>query len=522
MAAPWEKYAPDASGAPAPESEGPWTKYQPAKAAAPAPASVTAPQRQRDQRLDVLSHTGPLEGVISTGTKMAAASGAGLKGIYDLATGKGADYAAKDVGETAERGSYEPRSKSGQLTSNIVDIPGKLIGGAGHWLGEKTQAGASQIGLPPEAAGVLGAGVDTAFNAIPMYFGARGMRDLPRPKLAEGVKDLTDKGVKLTPPQMLGGEFAAAEEKAQSFPIVGGALKEQRRGSFEGFNKATWNDVLKPLGKDIGDRVGHEAVDHAYDQIHTAYENAKPKMDIGLDKQFITDLGKLNDQQVLQVVRREVNANLKPGGNVIEPDGLKSVESTLNHYASELKRSSVGSERIRGQEFAAAADSFREMIARQDPVYKKAIAPADEAYKLYLRAAGAAGRVGSKEGVFTPSALKSSVRGLDTSKRKGMFARGKAPMQDWAETGEKVMGDKIPNSGTTDRGLAYLVAQHPMQALALGGSRLAVDPIYALLRRYLGKSYGPMTRKDLTRGADAGAYTVGGQLPPPPTAQQQQ
>ena len=74
------------------------------------------------------------------------------------------------------------------------------------------------------------------------------------------------------------------------------------------------------------------------------------------------------------------------------------------------------------------AGVFRQMVQRANPTEAKSLAALNSAYSKFLRVENAAGRIGAKEGVFSPEQLTGAVRQMDPSLRHRAFARGNAPM----------------------------------------------------------------------------------------------
>jgi hypothetical protein len=69
------------------------------------------------------------------------------------------------------------------------------------------------------------------------------------------------------------------------------------------------------------------------------------------------------------------------------------------------------------------------------------------------------------------------VREMDPTLRKGAYARGDALMQDLADAGKSVLGNKVPDSGTTFRSfamaaptLAGLYAYNPLAAAGVAAA----------------------------------------------------
>jgi hypothetical protein len=96
------------------------------------------------------------------------------------------------------------------------------------------------------------------------------------------------------------------------------------------------------------------------------------------------------------------------------------------------------------------------------------------------------------EGSFTPGQLNTAIQAADDSVRNRAVARGTALMQDLGNAGQQVLGNRVPNSFTTDRmliGGAVLggagMVSPPVAAGLLGGAAMYTPPAQALLRGLL-------------------------------------
>jgi hypothetical protein len=291
------------------------------------------------------------------------------------------------------------------------------------------------------------------------------------------ARQLMDAGVTPTPGQILGGGANRIEEAAQSVPLVGDAIKNARGRSVQDFNRATIDQALAPIGEKLNPDtpLGREAIGEMHDKVGAAYDKLLPKLQVQADQPFIgnmrnliqgaqtltPDMAKKFDSTIQDVVLRKFSPN---GG--MTGQGFKDVESELGKLANNYSTSGTASERELGGALKQAQAEMRDLLMRSNPQHADELSRINQAFGNTLRVEGAAGRIGSDQGVFTPAQMLSSVRQLDPSMRKGSFARGEAPMQDLAEAGKAVLGNKVPDSGTPFRSLA-------MAAPALGGLYLA-------------------------------------------------
>jgi hypothetical protein len=186
-------------------------------------------------------------------------------------------------------------------------------------------------------------------------------------------------------------------------------------------------------------------------------------------------------------------------------ENFKTAESELGRQARSFSNSPVASDRQIGQAFTALQGHMRDLLMRSNPDRATELRAANEAFANALRVEGAAGKSGTDQGVFTPAQLLQSVRQLDPTLRKGAYARGDALMQDLADAGKSVLGNRVPDSGTPLRSavmaapaLAGLYALNPAAAVgttAAGAGLMGAysRPGVSLLARILAER-GPLAQ----------------------------
>jgi len=284
-------------------------------------------------------------------------------------------------------------------------------------------------------------------------------------KATSQARQLMDAGVTPTPGQILGGGANRVEEAAQSIPVIGDAIKSARGRAVQDFNRAAVDQALQPIGEKLapGTPLGREAVAEMHDKIGAAYDKLLPQLKVQADQQWVgnmrnllqgaqgltPDMSKKFENTVQNVILRKMS----PAGGMTG-ESFKEVESELGKLAKDYSTSALASEKELGGAFRQAQAEMRDLLVRSNPTHAAELKNINQAFGNALRVEGAAGRIGSDQGVFTPAQMLSSVRQLDPSMRKGAFARGEAPMQDLAEAGKAVLGNKVPDSGTPFRSMA--------------------------------------------------------------------
>lgn len=307
---------------------------------------------------------------------------------------------------------------------------------------------------------------------------------------------LRAEGVKPTVGQILGGRWNALEEKLQSLPIMGDAIANARGRALQQFNTAAINRATAPIGVRV-EGVGQSAVSEAGDAVSQAYNNALGSMKfLRFDQKFGTDLAQLQQmaQSLTPPMRAKFNATLQDvvGGRVstagtMLPETFKKVESEIGNQASRYGRSAVASEQELGDALKQLQDLLRQQVGRADPSAADAIKAANQGWANLVRVEGAAKGAKNAEGVFTPAQLNTAIQAADQSVRKRAVARGDALMQDLGTAGQNVLGNKIPNSFTTDRaliaggGLGAGLLNPAIPAGLLAGAGLYTKPMQGLL-----------------------------------------
>lgn len=317
-----------------------------------------------------------------------------------------------------------------------------------------------------------------------------------QPDVNPQVRALMDRGVTPLPGQILGGTAATLEEKATSLPFIGDMIKNAQRRGVDDFNRATYNEILAPIGQRSAGAIGHEAFADAETKLGGAYDRLLPNLTFRADHQLATDLQNLSGmaanmppQQAAQftnVLRNKVFSRLAPTG-MMDGETFKGVESELNRIVTGYRKDPSFDNRELGSALGEVLTSLRSTLERGNPQYAGELAPINRGWAMLTRARNAASRLGADEGAFTPAQLLSAVRAGDQSVGKGATARGSALMQELAEAGKSVLGSKYPDSGTAGRYLlgsgAAALTGHVSPLIPLGAAAAAVP--YSRAGQYL-------------------------------------
>lgn len=283
----------------------------------------------------------------------------------------------------------------------------------------------------------------------------------PKASTNADLSKLKTEGVTPTIGQTLGGRWNALEEKAQSIPILGDFIANARGNSLQQFNNAAINRASGKVGAKV-EGSGQEAVAQAGDALSGAYEASKKAIGhFQIDKQGAQELGNLQQlAQSLQPAERKafndawskLKSEVSQNGSVTA-DSFGRLDSFLSKEVGRFGKSSDAYQQ-------QAADAFKELqrilndnALRANPDAAKLKAAADAGWANLVRVEGAAKAAKNTNGVFTPGQLNTAIQQADRSVRGRAVARGQALMQDLSNAGQNVIGNKVPNSFTTDRAL---------------------------------------------------------------------
>lgn len=516
MPAPWEEYA--AAQAPAP-----WEEY----AAVPKGAPMSRMERVATGMADpihggaqLLTHMLP-QSVVDAGNSLNnwLADKTGLfpklaeRNVSSLVTGgpTGVDKLVQD----REREYQDRRTAAGESGFDGYRMIGNAVSPANLAIGAGMPAAATLAGRAALGA-VRGAGVGAlnpvadaenfgseklkqvgagaAFGAaVPVVTGSLARVISPRASLNPDVQLLRSEGITPTVGQVLGGRANTVEEKLMSVPILGDSISNARGRALQEFNNAAINRATAPIGQRV-QGTGQEAVKEAGDAISAVYNQAKSMLGgFRLDQQAQTQLANLRSMAQSGLEGRERKAVegyfkdylQKPA---LTADAFKELDSKL---ATDVARYSGASDAYQ-QKVGDVLATVRQIVAdnakRANPQAADLLKQADAAWANLVRVEGAAKAGMNNGGVFTPAQLNMAVRQADSSVRDRSTARGTALMQDLSKAAQQVLGNRVPNSGTTDRALlnlgslgggAYLDPSIPIGLI--GGAALYTKPMQGLL-----------------------------------------
>jgi len=415
----------------------------------------------------------------------------------------------------------------GALAPKALTLAGRVAAGAG--IGAVNAAASpvnggdfwSEKGKQVATGAALG-------GVAPVVAGAVSRMISPNASTNPALELLKSEGVRPTIGQTLGGRWNALEEKLQSLPIMGDAISNARMRTLDQFNTAAINRASGKVGVNINES-GQNGVRRAGDALSQAYDDALSQIKVvKFDQQFAQDLNQLRSmaQSLTPDMRNKFNQKLNDviggrmsGNGSMLGETYKKVDSEIGGLAAKFGKSSVASESELGDAFAQLQNLLKQQAMRTNPKAADALKAADAGWANLVRVEGAAKAGKNADGMFTPAQLNSAIQQADGSVRGRSMARGTALMQDLANAGQNVIGNKVPNSFTTDRaliaggGLGAGFLNPVIPAGLLAGAAGYTPQIQSLLRGLV--SSRPQSAEAIAealRKASPGFGLVGGQV----------
>ncbi|OYD77980.1 UNVERIFIED_ORG: mannosyl-glycoprotein endo-beta-N-acetylglucosaminidase [Burkholderia sp. CF145] len=307
----------------------------------------------------------------------------------------------------------------------------------------------------------------------------RGVARVLSPSVRPEVQALLDEGVTPTPGQILGPRAARAEEALTSYPFLGGGIRNARERAVEDLNDAAIRRAT--LAGDVAPSVAQGnlrgALDTVQGNLSRAYDDLLPRITVRMDPQLGSTLNAIEqaastlpvDQanRFTAVMNRTVGNSLTQNGSM-SGRAFKTVESSLRQEISAAGQSPDPYTRMMADHLRDVRNALRDSLQRTNPQYAPQLRAINQAWANYsiLRRAGA--KVANPDSPMTVAGLQSAVKANNNTVGKGGFATGTALMQDLTDPAVSVLGNKVPNSGTADRGLLGMLGLGYISPTALG------------------------------------------------------
>lgn len=359
-------------------------------------------------------------------------------------------------------------------------VAGALTGAGSNMLAPVTDPSAdywSEKGKQAAIGGLFGGVTGGTATAI-------GKSIAPSPKTE--VRNLMNRGITPTPGQILGGGANKMEERLASVPLLGDMVTGGRRRAMEDFNRAAINDVLSSIGKQGSGKIGREGIQEAEDALRSEYQRLLPNLTFQADQQFVDEVVNLRQMasflpekefiQFEKVLQQKIGPKLGENG-AMDGESFKVLESELSRLARQYKKDPSADANQLGDALDEVLTSMRGNLERNNPMFKDQLSAVNLGWAKFKRVQRASTMQNRENpGVFSPPQLDNAVKALDKSKDHAAFARGNALMQDLSSDATKVLGDKVPNSGTPERLLGAMAVGGYYDPMTLIGSGLLSLP----------------------------------------------
>lgn len=289
------------------------------------------------------------------------------------------------------------------------------------------------------------------------------------------------------------------EEWWTRHPLLGANIIAARERAVQEHAWAQLNDARTPVGLpkiEPGKMTWHDAIKDTEAKLKLQYNNLLGRTNglpnawspgQGFPVSFSSELtGVLNDAKVghpgtdyrplrtvqykrLEAITRDIHAHfrdvrpksMKPGmtryDQEITGESLKKIQTLLRDEKELANASRDPAYKDMVPYIKRLQDAYQKMIERSNPGAATELKNLDMAYsqlKIVMDAATHGGAA-SKAGFFSPAQTLRSVekrarRRLGQSEGDAMLARGEAQGQPLAEAAQRVLGNRVPNSGTPE------------------------------------------------------------------------
>lgn len=329
------------------------------------------------------------------------------------------------------------------------------------------------------------------------------------------AQELRGRGVPLTAGQTLGGTSKTLEEAFTSVPIVGEAIKGQQRKGLKGFNVATINNALEPLGKQLPVTLDpREAVKRANKIFDEAYRKTLTPIKLKVDNAFINkvvstvdeyDLPDAERKEVINTIKRSfVERAKKAEGGVLTGQMIREIKTSLGETGQRMRVATGDYSYQKSQAYTDASNAIMDAVADKFPKKAAELKKIGTAYSRYAPVLETMFK-SKQEGVFTPAQLLSQVQRQSRGSKR-TFIEGEGRQQKLAEAGMETLAQRLPETGTGLRSLLTggllsggVGAIDPTAGIytlgAMGAGAMAYTPAVQSLLRGISSQRIPMTTK---------------------------
>lgn len=366
------------------------------------------------------------------------------------------------------------------LAPGANTVMGATMYGGG--LGAMSPVGTGDSVSQNIATGMAGGGVTAA--------GGKMLKTALQPSPPKGAQSLIDAGITLTPGMRLGEGFKRFEDAMTSIPGTGDAIKNAQRRSFSDFNAAVGNRALAPINAKLPPGIeGRAAVEYVEKALGNAYDGAlRGIKTVKADGAFVNELSSLRKmvqsgpmpdgvkQQFDAVLASQIQGKLQ-GQSAMTAQTFKEIESEIGRLASRYGADASVDKQLLGDALQETQAAMRRWLERAaGPQYAADVKAANAGWAEFKRMQRASTFLGAEDGIFSPQNYMNAVKTLDRSKDKARFARGDALGQEFGADAVRIMGQKVPDSGTAMRSI---VNQSPVSNALMATATSPIAATYA-------------------------------------------
>lgn len=270
-----------------------------------------------------------------------------------------------------------------------------------------------------------------------------------RPNVSPDVAALQSEGVTPTPGQIGGTAARTVEKLSEHIPLVGNMPIAAEQRTLGAFNKATINQVLRPIGETLpeGTAAGNAAVDQAKSLIGKAFDDAYGRLNARATPEFVQEVASAG-AEVPENFAKEFTKRVSGQFGKLDPTEeiagrtLAKSRDYFANLATRYGRDPGAEQQMLGEAYGKVVDAIDNMMSAAHP-NETGVQAAKQSWAMFLRARAAAS-MAPQDGVFSPGQLAQAVRRYGG---EDAFARGQALMQPWAQSALRVMGNAPPRQG---------------------------------------------------------------------------
>ena len=361
-------------------------------------------------------------------------------------------------------------------TARLAPLISKILGGAGTaqrgavvggTQGALYGAGTATGGLMDRGQGAVGGSIigaplgavgNKVINALsPSSFG----------NITQRISDLgllKGKGMDLTLGQLTGKAGTFFENAFESIPVLGSLPRGARSRQFEQFNRMAFNDALTPIGQKLDDatQMGGDALKDVLNKISKQYDdvlegvtldaNSTQMLTNNIDEILLNSIGAKIDDPLFDKAENEINKFLLKYNETGQLTGqnLKKAYSDLGSRIIAYNKSTNPNDKLIANTLRKVQEEIKNVIRQVEPEVGAKLTATDQSYSMY-KILEKTVRSQKQNDFFTPNQLVSAVQSSDLSKGKKLSSMGDMSFSDIAGAGKRVLGSKVPNSGTAER-----------------------------------------------------------------------